>query len=59
MADFTSSGLPQWFKSRGYYTAGAGNFDIILDHLSQISELRTTPHASCAVLCLVAMLAGC
>ena len=36
-----------------------GNFDIILDHLSGMSGLFTTPHTPCTVLYLVAMLIGC
>ena len=39
-----------------------GNFDIILDHFGPfwtISQLRLTPHVSCATLYLVPMLTGC
>ena len=38
---------------------GVGNFDIILDHLSPISQLFTTPHAAWAILYFVPMLIGC
>ena len=36
-----------------------GDFDIILDHFSRISQLRLTPHVSCATLYLVPVLTGC
>ena len=36
-----------------------GNFDIILDPFSRISQLHLTPHVSCATLCLVPVLTGC
>ena len=38
---------------------GYGNFDIILDHFSRISQLRLTIHVSCATLYLVPVLTGC
>ena len=36
-----------------------GNFDIISDHLSRLSQLHPAPHALCAVVYLVAMLIRC
>ena len=36
-----------------------GNFDIILDHFSRISQLQPTPHALWAVLYLVPRLTSC
>ena len=36
-----------------------GNFDIIFDHFPRISQLHPTPHAPCAMPCLVPMLIGC
>ena len=38
--------------------SGHGNFDIISDHASRISQLHPTPH-SCVALYLVPMLIGC
>ena len=38
---------------------GYGNFDIILDRFSSISQLCLTPPVSCAMLYLVPMLTGC
>ena len=35
-----------------------GNFDIILNHFSRVSQLCLTPHALCAVFYLVPMLIG-
>ena len=35
------------------------NFDIILAHLSRISQLHATQHTPCAILYLVAMPIGC
>ena len=43
----------------GMMSLGYGNFDIVLDHFSRISPLCTIPHAPCAVLYFVPMLAGC
>ena len=36
-----------------------GNFDIILDHFSRISQLHLTPHMPCAAPYLVPMLIAC
>ena len=41
------------------FGAWYGNFDIILGHLSRVSQLHPTPHAPCAMLYLVTMLAVC
>ena len=38
---------------------GTANFGIILDHVSRGSQLHPTPHAPCAMLYLVPMLAVC
>ena len=34
-----------------------GNFDIMLGHFPRVSQLRSTPHAPCDMLCLIHMLA--
>ena len=39
--------------------AGYGNFDIILDHVSRVSQLHPNPHAPCAMLYIVPMLVVC
>ena len=36
-----------------------GNFDIISNRFSRISQLHSTPHALCAVVYLVPVLIGC
>ena len=36
-----------------------GNFDIMSDKIARISQLRTTPHAPCAMLYFVPVLVGC
>ena len=36
-----------------------GNFDIILDQISRVSQLHPTPHAPCSMLYLVPMLVVC
>ena len=36
-----------------------GNFDIIWDHFSRVSQLHPTPHAPCDMLYLVLMLIVC
>ena len=42
-------------RERHYVLLGYGNFDIILDQFSRISQLRPTQHALCAILYLVTM----
>ena len=41
----------------GQPTSLDGNFDLILDHFWRISQF--TPHALCAIICLVPMPNGC
>ena len=36
-----------------------GNFDIISDQISRISQLHPTPHAPCTMLYVVPVLVGC
>ena len=47
------------FENNKEFITACGNFDIILDHLSGMSGLFTTPHTPCTVLYLVTMLIGC
>ena len=45
--------------SKNFSWSAYGNFDIILDHLSPISQLLPTLHAAWAMLYFVPMLIGC
>ena len=53
---FTSPALGDGYDKKVTQATMYGNFDIILDQFSRISQLRPTQHALCAVLYLVTML---
>ena len=46
-------------NSQTCYSQGHGNFDIILDQISRVFQLRPTPYAPCDMLYSVPKLTGC